>query len=273
MCLCGVGCQWIVMVVDISCYYGEYNVGMICQLFWCLVDVLDVFFFLVEIVLCQFDGLFVVGGDLYLVCLFNVYVGGIFLWFSEGELILWWLFDLCMVFCIDGVYLFSCFCCQLCGSMWEVIVDIVFSWVMCVCVVVFWFGQDGIWISLVMIEVYSQLYDFGFVYLFEVWDWQMLVGGIYGVVIGIVFFGESMFSGVSGGFKIVLVVLVFIFYGWGWELIDVQVENLYLLWMGVGYLVCVEFLQYVCQVVCCDSCEGLWIQVVGCLLVQCLVGG
>ncbi len=59
-------------------------------------------------------------------------------------------------------------------------------------------GQDGTWISPAMVEAYGQLHDLGFAHSFEVWDRQTLVGGIYGVAIGSMFFGESMFSGASG---------------------------------------------------------------------------
>lgn len=113
-----------------------------------------------------------------------------------------------MVFCIDGVYLFSWFCCSVCGSGWVVCVDICFVDVIVVCVVSLCLGQDGIWIMLFMQEVYVVLYWLGYVYLVEVFVGDCLVGGIYGVVIGWMFFGESMFSVVSGGFKVVLVVFV-----------------------------------------------------------------
>jgi leucyl/phenylalanyl-tRNA--protein transferase len=133
-----------------------------------------------------------VGGDLHPARLLNAYAGGIFPWFSEGEPILWWSPDPRMVFRTDGVHLSSRFRRQLRGSTWEVTADTAFSRVMRACAAAPRPGQDGTWISPDMVEAYSQLHDLGFAHSFEVWDRQTLVGGIYGVAIGTMFFGEHV---------------------------------------------------------------------------------
>ncbi|HDS1371357.1 TPA: leucyl/phenylalanyl-tRNA--protein transferase, partial [Stenotrophomonas maltophilia] len=113
----------------------------------------------------------------------------------------------------------------------------------------------------------------GFAHSFEVWDRQTLVGGIYGVAIGSMFFGESMFSGASGGSKIALAALASILHGWGWELIDAQVENPHLLRMGAEHLPRAEFLQHVRRAVRGDGREGPWTQAVERLPARRLAGG
>jgi leucyl/phenylalanyl-tRNA--protein transferase len=108
-----------------------------------------------------------------------------------------------------------------------------------------------------MVEAYSQLHDLGFAHSFEVWDRQTLVGGIYGVAIGSMFFGEHVqwrqrrLQDRPGRAGIHL-------HGWGWALIDAQVENPHLLRMGAEHLPRAAFLQHVRQAVRGDGREGPW---------------
>ncbi|KPG81077.1 leucyl/phenylalanyl-tRNA--protein transferase [Stenotrophomonas geniculata] len=243
------------------------------QLPWRLADAPDAPFPPAETALRQPDGLLAVGGDLHPVRLLNAYAGGIFPWFSEGEPILWWSPDPRMVFRTEGVHLSSRFRRQLRGSTWEITADTAFSRVMRACAAAPRPGQDGTWISPAMVEAYSQLHDLGFAHSFEVWDRQTLVGGIYGVAIGAMFFGESMFSGASGGSKIALAALASTLRDWGWELIDAQVENPHLLRMGAEHLPRADFLEHVRQAVHRDGREGAWTQAVGRLPAQRLAGG
>lgn len=261
------------MVPDITNHHDEYNGPMTRQLPWRLADAPDAPFPPAETALRQPDGLLAVGGDLHPVRLLNAYAGGIFPWFSEGEPILWWSPDPRMVFRADGVHLSSRFRRQLRSSTWEITADTAFSQVMRACAAAPRPAQDGTWISPAMVEAYSQLHDLGFAHSFEVWDRQTLVGGIYGVAIGAMFFGESMFSGASGGSKIALAALAATLCGWGWELIDAQVENPHLLRMGAEHLPRADFLEHVRQAVHRDGREGPWTQAVGRLPAQRLAGG
>ncbi len=261
------------MVPDITDHHGEYNASMTRQLPWRLADAPDAPFPPAETALRQPDGLLAVGGDLHPARLLNAYAGGIFPWFSEGEPILWWSPDPRMVFRTDGVHLSSRFRRQLRGSTWEVTADTAFSRVMRACAAAPRPGQDGTWISPDMVEAYSQLHDLGFAHSFEVWDRQTLVGGIYGVAIGTMFFGESMFSGASGGSKIALAALASTLHGWGWALIDAQVENPHLLRMGAEHLPRAAFLEHVRHAVRHDGREGPWTQAVGRLPARRLAGG
>lgn len=228
------------------------------QLPWRLAEPPDAPFPPAETALRQPDGLLAVGGDLHPRRLLNAYAGGIFPWFSEGEPILWWSPDPRMVFRTAGVHLSARFRRQLRGSTWEVTADTAFSRVMQACAATPRPGQDGTWISAAMIDAYSHLHDLGFAHSFEVWDRQTLVGGIYGVAIGRMFFGESMFSGASGGSKLALAALAQTLQGWGWPLIDAQVENPHLLRMGAEHLPREAFLEQVRRAVHQDGQDGPW---------------
>ncbi len=189
-----------------------------------------------ELALSEPDGLLAVGGDLSPVRLLNAYAGGIFPWFSEGQPVLWWSPDPRMVFRTDGVRLSSRFRRTLRSSTWTVAADTAFARVMQACADAPRPGQDGTWITAAMHRAYVQLHQLGYAHSVEVFDGMQLVGGIYGVAIGRMFFGESMFSGRSGASKVALAVLARTLYGWGWPLIDAQVENPHLLRMGAAHL-------------------------------------
>lgn len=189
-----------------------------------------------ELALGEPDGLLAVGGDLSPVRLLNAYAGGIFPWFSEGQPLLWWSPDPRMVFRTDGVRLSSRFRRALRSSAWTVTADTAFAAVMQACANAPRPGQDGTWITTGMHRAYGELHRLGYAHSVEVFDGTQLVGGIYGVAIGRMFFGESMFSGRSGGSKVALTALARTLCGWGWPLIDAQVENPHLLRMGATHL-------------------------------------
>ena len=179
------------------------------------------------------DGLLAIGGDLSAERLLNAYRQGIFPWYSEGQPILWWSPDPRMVFATDGVRLSSRFLRSLRGSPWTVRADTAFDAVIDACAGVPRPGQDGTWITAGMRQAYRGLHRLGHAHSVEVFDGEGgLVGGIYGVACGRMFFGESMFSARSGGSKVALAALARQLHRWGWPLIDAQVENPHLLSLG-----------------------------------------
>ena len=182
------------------------------------------------------SGLLAIGGDLSVVRLRRAYAEGIFPWFGEEDPILWWSPDPRMVFHTDGVHLSSRFRRALRASAWTVTADTAFAEVMQACASAPRPGQDGTWITAGMHRAYVELHRLGHAHSVEVFDGPQLVGGIYGVAIGRMFFGESMFSGRSGGSKVALAALAHVLHGWGWPLIDAQVENPHLLRMGAVHL-------------------------------------
>ncbi|KAF1722733.1 leucyl/phenylalanyl-tRNA--protein transferase [Pseudoxanthomonas wuyuanensis] len=178
------------------------------------------------------DGLLAIGGDLSPQRLLNAYRAGIFPWFSEGQPPLWWSPDPRIVFRTDGVHLSSRFRRWLRGCDWRIRADSAFADVVAACAHSPRPGQDGTWITAGMQRAYCELHRLGYAHSVEVFDGERLVGGIYGVAIGRMFFGESMFSAASGGSKTALSALARRLAGWGWPLIDAQVENPHLLSLG-----------------------------------------
>lgn len=178
------------------------------------------------------DGLLAAGGDLSPARLLNAYRHGIFPWYSEGQPILWWAPDPRVVFRTDGVRLSSRFRRSLRKSAWRVVADTAFEEVIAACAALPRRGQDGTWITGEMRAAYIDLHRRGHAHSVEVLDGERLAGGIYGVAIGRMFFGESMFSGESGGAKVALAALALRLAEWGWPLIDAQVENQHLMSLG-----------------------------------------
>ncbi len=211
-----------------------------------------------ETALREPDGLLAVGGDLTPVRLLNAYAGGVFPWFSDGQPLLWWSPDPRMVFRTDGVRLSSRFRRSLRASPWVVRADTRFAEVIAACATSFRPGQDGTWITDAMREAYVALHRMGHAHSVEVFEGERLVGGIYGVAIGQMFFGESMFSAASGGSKVALAALAHRLAQWGWPLIDAQVENDHLLSMGAEHWPRARFLALVREQVRRDAPAGSW---------------
>ena len=204
------------------------------------------------------NGLLAAGGDLTAARLLNAYSHGIFPWFSEGEPLLWWSPDPRMVFHTDGVRLSSKFRRQLRSSPWTLRADTSFDAVIKACASTPRPGQRGTWITPPMQTAYRALHRQGHAHSVEVFDGDALVGGIYGVSIGQMFFGESMFSGVSGGSKVALAGLAHFLRHQGWPLIDAQVENDHLQTLGAITLPRADFLDIVQQQVALPVPAGDW---------------
>lgn len=180
----------------------------------------------------QPDGLLAIGGDLSPARLLNAYRHGVFPWYSDGQPILWWCPDPRTVFRTERVRLSSRFQRDLRRSQWTVCADTAFERVIAACAEVPRHDQSGTWITDEMRAAYVALHRLGHAHSVEVFDGERLVGGIYGVATGQMFFGESMFSGASGGSKVALAALASRLHAWGWPLLDAQVENAHLLSLG-----------------------------------------
>jgi len=191
------------------------------------------------------NGLLAAGGDLSPARLLNAYRHGIFPWYSPGQPILWWSPDPRMVFATAGVRLPSKFRRQLRQSGWMLRADTVFDQVIAACARTPRPGQDGTWISGEMLAAYSELHRLGHAHSVEVFDGEALIGGIYGVAIDRMFFGESMFSGQSGGSKVALAGLAGALHDWGWPWIDAQVANPHLEFLGARLMPRRDFLTQV----------------------------
>lgn len=218
------------------------------------------------------DGLLAFGGDLSPTRLLNAYRNGIFPWFSEGQPILWWSPDPRMVFRTDGVRLSSRFRRQLRASDWTVRADTAFADVIERCASAPRRGQDGTWITREMHDAYLELHRLGHAHSVEVFERDALVGGIYGVAVGRMFFGESMFSGRSGGSKVALAALARQLRAWGWPLLDAQVENPHLASLGADCMPREAFLAQVRGLVVQPGRAGAWSEAFGALPASILAG-
>jgi len=218
------------------------------------------------------DGLLAFGGDLSPRRLLNAYRHGIFPWYSDGQPILWWCPDPRMVFRCDGVRLSSRLRRTLARSHWILRADTAFDDVVDACARTPRRGQQGTWITAEMREAYAELHRLGHAHSVEVFDGDRLAGGIYGVAIGRMFFGESMFSAQSGGSKLALAGLASRLHGWGWPLIDAQVENGHLVSLGAENWPRTEFLRQVAELAALPEPPGAWTERFGNLPVRELAG-
>ena len=180
----------------------------------------------VERALAEPDGLLAFGGDLSPQRLLNAYRNGIFPWFSEDEPPLWWSPSQRAVFRTDGVRLSSRRQRALRKSTLVVRADTCFRDVIEGCAHLPRPGQGGgTWITPAMIEAYVELHHLGHAHSIEVFDGDQLVGGLYGLAVGRMFCGESMFSAQSSASSIALSALARRLRDWGWPLVDAQVPN------------------------------------------------
>ena len=217
------------------------------------------------------DGLLAIGGDLSATRLLNAYANGIFPWYSEGQPLLWWSPDPRTVFATDGVRLSSRFRRQLRGSDWTVVADRDFDAVVLACARAPRAGQHGTWITDAMREAYCRLHRLGHAHSIEVRDGEgRLAGGLYGVALGRMFFGESMFSARSGGSKVALAALAHVLRGWDWPLVDAQVENPHLVSLGAASWPRARFLAEVRRLTALPGRPGPWTEAFGQLPVAAL---
>ena len=204
------------------------------------------------------NGLLCAGGDLSVPRLLAAYRAGAFPWYSPGEPILWWNPDPRMVFRTDGVHLSSRFRRQFRRSGWRIRADTAFAQVIDACAHSPRTGQRGTWIGEDMQRAYIALHNAGHAHSLEVFDGERLVGGIYGVAIGRMFFGESMFSAESGGSKVALAALALRLREWGWPLIDAQVGNPHLATLGAEAWPRPSFLAAVAEACAQPGRPGSW---------------
>lgn len=177
-----------------------------------------------ELALAEPNGLLAVGGDLSPQRLLTAYRHGIFPWYSAGEPILWWSPDPRAVFFPEQVTPSRSLRKVLRRADYTVTLDQAFEQVIAACA-----GprlhHDGTWIVPEMQQAYIRLHRLGFAHSVECWHEGALVGGLYGVSLGRVFFGESMFSRRADASKVAFAHFVRQLRAWGYPLVDSQVGN------------------------------------------------
>jgi len=203
------------------------------------------------------NGLLAFGGDLSTDRLLAAYRQGIFPWYNPGEPILWWSPDPRCVFETANVHVSRSLRKLLSRSEWTYTIDKAFDRVIRACAGERE-GQRGTWIGQPMIDAYEALYRQGHAHSVEVWEGEKLVGGIYGLAVGRLFCGESMFSHATGGSKAALIALCRLLEANGMPLLDAQVTNPHLLSMGAIELSRDEFLGHAAALVAERTPPGMW---------------
>ena len=193
-------------------------------------------------------GLLAAGADLSAERLLYAYKNGIFPWFSEGQPILWWSTDPRMVLQIQDFKLADSLKKRLKqisrDGRWAIKFDTAFEQVMRACAAPRK-GQAGTWISEEIVAGYCDLHTQGYAHSSEVWLDGKLVGGAYGVCIGRMFYGESMFARVTDASKIALSHLVFFLREHDVKMIDCQQETAHLASLGAKTIARSDFLSWV----------------------------
>ncbi len=175
--------------------------------------------------LARDDGLLALGGDLSVPRLLTAYRRGIFPWYNKGEPILWWSPNPRLVLFPSELHVPKRLKRIIRQGRFHVTFNKDFKAVIQGCATIPRARAEGTWITSEMMEAYQRLHDLGYAVSVEAWDDEGLAGGLYGVLIGKVFFGESMFSRRSNSSKVAFVHFVREFGKRGLELIDCQVET------------------------------------------------
>ena len=190
------------------------------------------------------DGLLCVGGDLCPERLLAAYRRGIFPWYSEDQPILWWSPDPRMVLFPDELKVSRSLGKTLRNRGFRVTFDTCFDTVVAMCAESGTRAHEGTWISPAMRAAYGELHRLGHAHSVEAWLDDRLVGGLYGVLLGRIFFGESMFSTETDASKVALHNLVRWLRPYDVELIDCQVASEHLFTLGARLIPRAEFVAY-----------------------------
>jgi len=204
------------------------------------------------------DGLLAAGGDLSPERLLRAYRRGIFPWFGEGEPILWWSPDPRTVLIPAELKIGRSLAKTLRKGAFEVRADTAFEQVIEACSAPRQ-GQQGTWITGAMKAAYTRLHHLGVAHSVETWCDSELAGGLYGVALGRVFFGESMFSRASDASKIALVHLVRQLQRWEFELIDCQMRTPLLSAFGARDMARGQFTRQVAELVNYPDVWAPWV--------------
>lgn len=185
----------------------------------------------VEYAMDEPNGLLAAGGDLNPDRILAAYRQGIFPWFNPGDPILWWSPNPRTVIFPETHHVSKSLRKTLRKGLYRVTFDRAFVQVMQGCAAPRNYA-NGTWISEAIIASYTELHRRGFCHSVEVWLGEELVGGLYGMALGKVFFGESMFSRADNASKVGFTYLVRTLRDWGFQLIDCQVANEHLFSLG-----------------------------------------
>lgn len=203
------------------------------------------------------SGILAIGGDLSPERLLSAYIVGVFPWFNPTDPILWWCPDPRMVLFPQSIKISKSMRPMIRGEQFRVSVNEAFVKVMQGCKDTYRPSQGyaGSWISDELIDSFHTLHRLGYAHSVEVWHNQELVGGLYGIILGKCFFGESMFSTMSNVSKLAFVALAKNLEKLGFQFIDCQVETEHLASLGAENITRQHFLETLRAYVSSDTLD------------------
>jgi len=203
------------------------------------------------------EGLLAYGGDLSSNRIISAYSNGIFPWFNDNDPILWWSPDPRAVLFPDKIKISRSLKKTLRKGQFRITADLAFRQVMLACAGPRK-GETGTWITDEMVEAYCGLHADGHAHSVEIWLNDELAGGLYGVGIGRVFFGESMFTRVTDASKAAMVGLCRQLQTWDFELIDCQVASPHLFTLGAQEIPRNQFRKLLTKGINQQGKTGMW---------------
>lgn len=208
--------------------------------------------------LAEENGLLAVGGDLSAGRLLTAYRLGIFPWYSDGDPILWWFTSPRLVIYPEQFRTPKRLVRYIKKPLYQVTMDEAFPQVIQACASVIRHEGEGTWLTAEMIQAYINLHELGYAHSVECWHEEKLIGGLYGVALDRVFFGESMFTIMSNGSKIALATLARYLTMQGYRLIDCQMKTDHLLRYGACEISGRKFRKHLKDYIHQLSPDGKW---------------
>ena len=204
------------------------------------------------------EGLLAIGGDLSVERLLLAYKSGIFPWYSEEDPILWWSPDPRLVLYPEELNISKSLKKVIRQEIYRITMDTAFEQVISACANTRRDIDAGTWITDEMKGAYCRMHERGYAHSVEAWHEGKLVGGLYGISLGLAFFGESMFSIMSNASKVCLVCLVQFMKERHFTFIDCQVATDHLLRMGARSIPRATFISQLNQSLQHLSIVGSW---------------
>jgi len=206
------------------------------------------------------EGLLAIGGDLSVPRLLQAYRQGIFPWYNPGQPVLWWAPDPRMVLYLNDFKISRSLRKSIKHRAYEITLDKAFAEVMHGCAMPRRNEIDnGTWITASMYDAYCELHRLGYAHSVEAWSANgELIGGLYGVALGRVFFGESMFSRATDASKVALAALVAQLKTWSFHLVDCQIASDHLIRLGAQSISRDRFAVELEESLAHDDSKGLW---------------
>lgn len=204
------------------------------------------------------NGLLCAGGDLSPERILDAYRHGIFPWFAAGEPILWWSPDPRMVLFPAEFRISRSLRRTLRARRYEVRLDSAFAAVIAACADTPRAEQAGTWITREMQQAYRRLHELGYAHSVETWVDGKLVGGLYGLAIGRMFYGESMFAHATDASKIAAAHLARFLEAHGFAMIDCQMNTPHLASLGAREIPRSDFIVRLRELTATDAAPGRW---------------